>query len=186
MSTLLTRFDMAVNSNNNSNHSGKPSPSLLFNMYSLVVAHIKTIVKFPLLEHLPLHTAHNTPSLHHYFKISHRHNKSSKRNWSHTYAKRFGQISYDYYGQCECENSHTWTGHTCFGHGIITVYVSGKLPTNPSPKPTLTLTSHLGQNVGLGEGWVCSFPETCNCFWTSVSSRWLNTGHPQVPSSQNK
>ena len=28
----------------------------------------------------------------------------------------------------------------------------GKLPTHLSPKPTLTLTSHLGQNVGLGEG----------------------------------
>ena len=27
-----------------------------------------------------------------------------------------------------------------------------KLPTYPSPKPTLTPTSHLGQNVGLGEG----------------------------------
>ena len=36
----------------------------------------------------------------------------------------------------------------------------GKLPTYPSPKPTLTLTSHLGQNVGLGEGQVGSFPET--------------------------
>ena len=34
------------------------------------------------------------------------------------------------------------------------LYVSGKLPTYPSPKPTSTLTSHLGQNVGLGEGWV--------------------------------
>ena len=32
------------------------------------------------------------------------------------------------------------------------LYVSGKLPTYPSPKPTLTLTSHFGQNVGLGEG----------------------------------
>ena len=32
------------------------------------------------------------------------------------------------------------------------LYVSAKLPTYPSPKPTLTLTSHLGQNVGLGEG----------------------------------
>ena len=31
-------------------------------------------------------------------------------------------------------------------------YVSGKLPTYPSPKPTLTLSSYLGQNVGLGEG----------------------------------
>ena len=28
----------------------------------------------------------------------------------------------------------------------------GKLPTYPSPKPTLSLKSHLGQNVGLGEG----------------------------------
>ena len=27
-----------------------------------------------------------------------------------------------------------------------------KLPTYPSPKPTLSLTSHLGHNVGLGEG----------------------------------
>ena len=32
--------------------------------------------------------------------------------------------------------------------------------TYPSPKPTLTLTSHLGQNVGLGEGQVGS----CNGF----------------------
>ena len=31
------------------------------------------------------------------------------------------------------------------------LFVSGKLPTYPSPKPTLTLTSHLRQNVGLGE-----------------------------------
>ena len=31
-------------------------------------------------------------------------------------------------------------------------YLSGKLPTYPSPKPTLTLTSHLGQNVGSGKG----------------------------------
>ena len=28
----------------------------------------------------------------------------------------------------------------------------GRLPTYPSPKPTLTLTSHIGQNVGVGEG----------------------------------
>ena len=27
-----------------------------------------------------------------------------------------------------------------------------KLPTYPSPNPALSLTSHLGQNVGLGEG----------------------------------
>ena len=40
------------------------------------------------------------------------------------------------------------------------VKVSGKLPTYPSPNPTLILTSHFGQNVGLGEGLVGSFPET--------------------------
>ena len=31
-------------------------------------------------------------------------------------------------------------------------YVSVKLPTYPSAKPTLTLSSYLRQNVGLGEG----------------------------------
>ena len=34
------------------------------------------------------------------------------------------------------------------------LYISGKLPTYPSPKPTLTITSHLGQNVGFREGYV--------------------------------
>ena len=32
------------------------------------------------------------------------------------------------------------------------IYVFGKLPTYLSHKLTLTLTSHLWQNVGLGEG----------------------------------
>ena len=32
------------------------------------------------------------------------------------------------------------------------VWFPGKLPTYPSPKLTLTLTSHLGKNDGLGEG----------------------------------
>ena len=41
----------------------------------------------------------------------------------------------------------------CFVHIVFrSIYVSGKLPTYPSPKSTLTLTSHLGQNVGLGKG----------------------------------
>ena len=35
-------------------------------------------------------------------------------------------------------------------HGSL--YVSGKLPSYPSPKPTSTLISHVGENVGLGEG----------------------------------
>ena len=33
------------------------------------------------------------------------------------------------------------------------ILVSGKLPNYPSLKTTLTLTSHLGQNVGLGDRW---------------------------------
>ena len=41
-------------------------------------------------------------------------------------------------------NSHSTT--------VKLLYVSGNLHNYPSPKPTLTLTSHLGQNVGLGEG----------------------------------
>ena len=32
------------------------------------------------------------------------------------------------------------------------IEVSGKIPTYPFPKPTLTLNSHLGENVGFGEG----------------------------------
>ena len=40
------------------------------------------------------------------------------------------------------------------------IQVAGKLPTYPSPKLTLTLTSRSGQNDGLGEGQVRSFPET--------------------------
>ena len=39
-----------------------------------------------------------------------------------------------------------------YPRNVASVYVSGKLSINPSRKPTLTLTSHLGQNVGLGEG----------------------------------
>ena len=34
--------------------------------------------------------------------------------------------------------------------------------TYPSPKSKLTLSSYLGQNVGLGEGYVGTFPETYN------------------------
>ena len=39
-------------------------------------------------------------------------------------------------------------------------YVSGKLPTYPSPNLTLNLTSHFGRNVRFEEGKVGSFPET--------------------------
>ena len=45
---------------------------------------------------------------------------------------------------------------------IGSVKVSGKMATYPSPNPTLILTSHFEQNVGLGEGSMGSFPETLN------------------------
>ena len=38
--------------------------------------------------------------------------------------------------------------------------VSGLLTTYPSPKSTLTVTSHFKLNVDLGEEWVVSYPET--------------------------
>ena len=37
------------------------------------------------------------------------------------------------------------------GSFVGSLYISGKLPTYPSPKSTL-ISSHLGPNVGLGEG----------------------------------
>ena len=43
---------------------------------------------------------------------------------------------------------------------LVSVKVAGKLPTYPSPKLALALTSPLGQNDGLGEGQVGSFPES--------------------------
>ena len=38
------------------------------------------------------------------------------------------------------------------------LYVSGKLLTYPSPKPTFSPKWEVSVNVGLGEGWVGSFP----------------------------
>ena len=46
----------------------------------------------------------------------------------------------------------TLLAQQCAQRDIGSLYVSGKLPTYPSPKPKLTLTSHLVQNVGLEEG----------------------------------
>ena len=40
------------------------------------------------------------------------------------------------------------------GYGRLRKNWINKRPTYPSPKPTLTCASRLGQNVGLGEGWV--------------------------------
>ena len=43
-------------------------------------------------------------------------------------------------------------GYCCLRSILGSLYLSVKLPTYPSPKPTLILTSQLRQNVGLGEG----------------------------------
>ena len=51
------------------------------------------------------------------------------------------------------------------------IRVSGKLFTYPSSKPPLTLTSHLGQNVGLREGVGRQFPKKIN--WSDDSMQFL-------------
>ena len=40
------------------------------------------------------------------------------------------------------------------------MYVSGKLPTYPSPNVTLCPKREVSVNVRIGEGWEGSFPET--------------------------
>ena len=42
------------------------------------------------------------------------------------------------------------------------LYVSAKLPTYPSPRPTFCPKGDVSVNVGLGEGYVGSFQETYN------------------------
>jgi len=64
---------------------------------------------------------------------------------------------------------------------MVQVYVSGKLPTYPSPKPTLTLTSHLGQNVGVGEE-VGSFSETYPSPKNQHGSLYVSGKLPTYPS----
>ena len=44
-----------------------------------------------------------------------------------------------------------WTSTEPCDHDKLSSYDSWKPLTYPFPKPTLTLTSHLGQNVGLGD-----------------------------------
>ena len=43
-------------------------------------------------------------------------------------------------------------------------------PTVSLPHSKFALTSHLGQNVGLGEGWLGSFPESYTDPRTTVAS----------------
>ena len=45
----------------------------------------------------------------------------------------------------------------------------------PQPKPTLSLSSHLDQNVGLGEGWVGSFPETQIAYSADSVQRFISS-----------
>ena len=46
----------------------------------------------------------------------------------------------------------------------------GKLPTYPSPKRTLTLSSYLGQTVGVGEGWQFRLQE--DAIFVTVVINW--------------
>ena len=54
--------------------------------------------------------------------------------------------------------SPQWDGLQAHSKGSL--YVSWNLPIYPSPESTLKLASHLGQNVGLGEGRVGTFTKT--------------------------
>ena len=62
------------------------------------------------------------------------------------------------------------------------ISVSGKLPTYPSPKPTLTPTSHLRQNVVLGEEAGGQFPR--NIIWL-FSNALENMKYSQKDSKQS-
>ena len=44
--------------------------------------------------------------------------------------------------------------NTRFRRVSLMILKNVKLLNQPSPNPTLTLTSHWEQNIGLGEGWV--------------------------------
>ena len=80
---------------------------------------------------------------------------------------------------------HIWgRGRGRHSREVGSLYVTGKLPTYPSPKPTLTLTSNLGQNVSLGEEQVGSFPAMYNdqeCLGTNVPPRLSNPDTLKVP-----
>jgi len=45
-----------------------------------------------------------------------------------------------------------YLGHISTGAFCVWIKAPSNDATYPSPKPTLTLTSHLGKNVGLGKG----------------------------------
>ena len=61
-------------------------------------------------------------------------------------------VTYERWILPEFSEGHKCVGIKYFDFQMFSLYVSGKLPTYPSPKPTSTLTSHLGKNVGFGEG----------------------------------
>ena len=64
------------------------------------------------------------------------------------------------------------------------LYVSGKLPTNTFPKPTFCPKWEVSVNVGLGEGYVGSFPEKgleiTTSQWTMSGLIGELTGQPFV------
>ena len=58
---------------------------------------------------------------------------------------------------CNFENSPLTTEQVCLRSICGSLYVIGKLPNYPSPKLTLTLTSHLWQMLAHGRGrWAVS------------------------------
>ena len=68
-------------------------------------------------------------------------------------AAAFGKLQQNVVWKLKGETSNVYNeGHSAWNRGIIIrFWETAHLPL-PSPNPTLTLTSHLGKNVGLGEG----------------------------------
>ena len=66
---------------------------------------------------------------------------SMKPLWDYLYLLKFGSERVKYYTSIKGAVAQNWDH-----------YMFWKLPTYPSPKPNLTLSSHFGKNVGLGEG----------------------------------
>ena len=66
---------------------------------------------------------------------------SMKPLWDYLYFLKFESERMKYYTLIKGAVARNWDHYTFW-----------KPPTNPSAKPNLTLSSHFGKNVGLGEG----------------------------------
>ena len=64
-------------------------------------------------------------------------------------------------------------------------HVSGKVPTYPSPKPTVWPKWEVSDDVDVGEGWVVSFPEPklIQSFFREKGKTWRKETKEREPKS---